>query len=135
MPHRTLLSPGLPPEPRPCLLPNPGGAIIRADHGARSLDETQLLLAAALMAVGACLGPTAVVCFGLADQLAPAGTAVEAITVLTAASLGAFAVGTACAGLVVDRSGPGAGFLAATASGISLLGLMAVRRETLTQAP
>lgn len=23
------------------MLPNPGGAIIRADHGARSLDETQ----------------------------------------------------------------------------------------------
>ena len=108
---------------------------VTGSAAAAALAPTLPVLAAALLVIGACLGPTAVVCFGLADRFAPPGTVVEAITVITAASLGAFAVGTACAGLVVDRFDPGAGFLAATATGLGVLALITLRRRTLPLMP
>lgn len=105
--------------------------VVSGATAAAAFAPTLPLLAVGLFAVGGCLGPAAVLCFGLTDRLAPPGTVVEAFTVVTAASLGAFAVGTASAGLMADHAGATAGFLAGTGASIGLVGLIALRGKTL----
>lgn len=124
-------------RPPTCAVPTLTGLLFAASGAAAAsaFAPTLPLLAVGLVAVGSCFGPMAVLCFGLTDRLAPPGTVVEAFTLVTAASLGAFALGTAAAGFVVDRAGATAGFITAAGIGVGLLGLIALRRRTLPPTP
>ncbi len=95
--------------------------------GLASITSTVPLLGLAVLAAGLLLGPLAVCCFSLIQDLAPSGALVEAFTTLTAAGLGAAAGGAAAAGWIVSRSGPAQSLLVAGAIallvGLTLLGV------------
>jgi len=88
-------------------------------------------LAVGLFTGGLLLGPVAVCYLGLVDVLAPAGARVEAFTTVSAAGLAGFAGGTAAAGVIVDRAGPGGGFLTAAVIAAITAGALYVRRSTI----
>jgi MFS family permease len=95
--------------------------------GLASITSTVPLLGLAVLAAGLLLGPLAVCCFSLIQDLAPSGALVEAFTTLTAAGLGAAAGGAAAAGWIVSRTGPAQSLLVAGAIallvGLTLLGV------------
>jgi len=88
-------------------------------------------LAVGLFTGGLLLGPVAVCYLGLVDVLAPTGARVEAFTTVSAAGLAGFAGGTAAAGVIVDRAGPGGGFLTAAVIAAITAGALYVRRSTI----
>ncbi len=92
------------------------------------------LLAVGLFVVGVVIGPVGVCCYALLEAVTGRRVGVEAVTTVTAAGVAAFAAGTAAAGLVVDRAGPGAGFL--TAATVACLAgvLLTHRRDTIDPA-
>ena len=88
-------------------------AVAVASSGCAAVAASLGWLAVGLFTGGLLLGPAAVCYLGQVDVLAPAGARVEAFTTVTAAGLAGFAGGTAAAGVIVDRTGPGGGFLTA----------------------
>lgn len=92
---------------------------------------TPLGFGVSLVALGACLGPVGVLGYSLVERLAPAGHAVEAFTMITAAGLAAIAVGAAVAGAVADRFGSAAALLGAAVVAASVAVLVIARRRTL----
>jgi MFS family permease len=97
-----------------------------------SLAASLLSLASGLFLVGAFLGPVSIVTFFLVDSVVPPGTAVEGFTLTTAISLGAFSLGTAFAGLMIDQVGPSAGFACGAITGLGLLVAVIARRGTIS---
>ncbi|BCY08837.1 MFS transporter [Actinoplanes sp. L3-i22] len=96
--------------------------------GAASQAATPVTFAVSLLALGSCLGPAGVLGYSLVGRLAPPGHTVEAFTTITAAGLGAVAVGASVAGAVADRFGT-ADALLATAAGAPLLALLLIARR------
>ena len=107
-------------------------AVAVAGSGCATAAPSLGWLAVGLLTVGLVLGPVAVCYFGLVDVLAPAGARVEACTTVTAAGLAGFAGGTAAAGVIVDRTGSGGGFLTAAVIAAVTAGAVHVRRSTLS---
>lgn len=87
-------------------------------------------LGAALLVVGGCLGPAGVLGYALAGRHAPDGRTVEVFTLVTASALGALAAGSAVAGTLVDRFGPGRTVVLVAAGTLLLAGLIAVRARS-----
>lgn len=106
------------------------GLVAVAAVGCAAAAASLLWLGMAVLVVGLVIGPVGVCCYALVDALAGRGAGVEAFTTITAAGVGAFAAGTAAAGLVVDRTGPTTAFLTAAAVAFSGGLLLRVRRAT-----
>jgi MFS family permease len=92
------------------------------------------VLAGALFAVGASIGPVAIICLALVEDLTPPGTMIEAFTTVTAASLGASACGAALAGQIVDRANPAMAFFIAAGIAVATAALCGSRRHCLNQS-
>jgi hypothetical protein len=90
-----------------------------------------VVFAGSLFLVGSCLGPAGVLGYALAGRLAPAGHAVEAFTMITAAGLSTIAVGSALAGVAADRFGSDGALRVAAAGGLLLALLLVGRRRSL----
>ncbi len=94
-------------------------------------------LGGVLLLAGATIAPTEATIYAMVDHAAPAETMTEAFAWLATAMAVGAAVGAACAGLLVDRAGPAAGFaLAGAGGGVAVLTTM-LRSRTLAprQAP
>jgi MFS family permease len=92
---------------------------------------SNLGLAAALLAVGALLAPSAIAGSALLDDVAPAGTVTEAFTVMIMGIVAGNAVGNALGGAVVDGPGYDTAVLAAAAIAAAGAGVAYVRRATM----
>ena len=82
-----------------------------------------LLLGVLLVSAGMCIAPALIAINNLVDALAPRSRLSEAQAWVSTAYTGGGAAGTALAGLLVDRGGPGRGFLGAFA--LMLAGVLA----------
>ncbi|WP_328312534.1 MFS transporter [Streptomyces sp. NBC_00442] len=69
------------------------------------------LLAAALLCAGAATAPTMVTAMTLVQRLTPPGQLNEGMTLAVTAILGGIAAGSAVGGQVVERAGPGVGYV------------------------
>lgn len=79
-------------------------------------------LAVALLLAGGAISPTEGTVYGMVDRAAPAGTITEAFAWLAAAMEVGAALGAACAGALIDGSGPEAAL--ALAGGAGLLAVL-----------
>ncbi|WP_180218302.1 MFS transporter [Streptomyces albus subsp. chlorinus] len=96
---------------------------------AAQLGPWAVLLGALGALTGLCVAPCMITCFTLIETLVPAGARTEAFTWLTGAIALGQAVGSTVAGQLADRSGAGTGFFAPVAgTGLALLVLLAFRK-------
>lgn len=108
------------------------GLVAVAGVGCAAAAAKLSLLPLGLFAVGLAIGPAGLCCYAVLQALTGREPGVEAFTAVTAAGVGAFAAGTAAAGLVVARAGPATAFLAAAAVAALAALLLAVRRRTVS---
>ncbi len=95
---------------------------------AAQLGPWAVLLGALGTLTGLCVAPCMITCFTLIETLVPAGARTEAFTWLTGAVALGQAAGSTVAGQLADHSGAGAGFFAPLAgTGLALLVLLAFR--------
>ena len=100
-----------------------------------AIPTTLLGLGLAMLVAGALITPQAIAHSAVIEQVAPAGTVAEAFGwVITAVTLG-LAAGQSVSGQLVETVGPRAAFLAGTAGGLALAGILWLRRRTLLPAP
>lgn len=100
-----------------------------------AIPTTLLGLGLAMLVAGALITPQAIAHSAVIEQVAPAGTVAEAFGwVITAVTLG-LAAGQSVSGQLVETVGPRAAFLAGTAGGLTLAGILWLRRRTLLPAP
>jgi MFS family permease len=90
-------------------------------------------LGAVLLLAGAAIAPTEATLYAMVNEAAPAGTITEAFAWLaTATELGG-AIGTASAGMLIDRAGPTAALLLAGGAGV--VAVLTTMRRSHTLAP
>ncbi len=100
-----------------------------------AIPTTLLGLGLAMLVAGALITPQAIAHSAVIEQVAPAGAVAEAFGwVITAVTLG-LAAGQSVSGQLVETVGPRAAFLAGTAGGLALAGILWLRRRTLLPAP
>ena len=100
-----------------------------------AIPTTLLGLGLAMLVAGALITPQAIAHSAVIEQVAPAGAVAEAFGwVITAVTLG-LAAGQSVSGQLVETVGPRAAFLAGTAGGLTLAGILWLRRRTLLPAP
>ncbi|MDJ1136444.1 MFS transporter [Streptomyces iconiensis] len=96
---------------------------------AAQLGPWTVLLGALGMLTGLCVAPCMITCFTLIETLVPSSARTEAFTWLTGAIALGQAAGSTVAGQLADRMGAGAGFLApVVGTGLALLVLLTFRR-------
>ncbi|MGI5352967.1 MFS transporter [Streptomyces sp. CA-250714] len=96
---------------------------------AAQLGPWAVLLGALGTLIGLCVAPCMITCFTLIETLVPAGSRTEAFTWLTGAVALGQAAGSTVAGQLADHSGAGVGFLTPLAgTGLALLVLLAFRK-------
>ena len=99
-----------------------------------AVPSTLAGLGFAMLVAGVLITPQATAHSAVIDQVAPVGTAAEAFGwLITAVTLG-LAAGQSGSGALVESAGPRVAFLAATAAGLSLAGVLWLRRATLLPA-
>lgn len=106
-------------------------ALLALGIAVAALATSVPVLAALLLLVGVVFGPINTTSFGLLDDVAPPGTATEALTWLIAAFSAGAAAGSALGGAVHEGAGAQATFLAAAAAALLTAALLALRRGTL----
>jgi MFS family permease len=100
-----------------------------------AIPTTLLGLGLAMLVAGALITPQAIAHSAVIEQVAPAGAVAEAFGwVITAVTLG-LAAGQSVSGQLVETVGPRAAFLAGTAGGLALAGILWLRRRTLLPTP
>ncbi len=88
-------------------------------------------LGSVLLLAGATISPTEATIYAMVDRAAPAATKTEAFAWLATAMAVGGAVGSASAGLLVDRAGPTAGFALAGGAGAIAILTTTLRSRTL----
>lgn len=106
-----------------------GGLIVLAGLAIAAAHHPALVAVSCLL-LGVALAPALISSYALAERAAPAGWSTTMMTALGTANVVGVAAGAAAAGVLVDRSSPGAALLVDVAAGVLVLlaGLGAVLR-------